>query len=419
MSIGYACIHMGSNKTKFSSIHLKTYTNEKLISIIENNLNALEEIIKYNIKNKIKLFRISSDIIPLASHEINDVEWWNIFNEKLIFIGKLIKDNGIRVSMHPGQYTIINSINKSVIKKSIKDLEFHTRFIECLNCDSSNKIILHIGGVYSNKRSATDRFIENYMKLDESIKHHLVIENDDKSYNIQDVLNISKETNIPVVFDVLHHKLNPPDNNLFNQFDWIKECSKTWKKKDGNQKIHFSQSANNYKNGAHSKYIEAQSFLNFYNKLESKNIDIMLEVKDKNLSAIKCNLLTTDNLQINKLEREWAKYKYYVLSSSPKTYQKIRNLLKNKSNPNALQFYNLIEESLNTKPLKKTQINSLQHIWGYFKKTATEKEKEKFKKLLLSYTKNERSITYIKNYLYKLAYKYSIEYLLDSLYFYL
>jgi UV DNA damage endonuclease len=419
MSIGYACIHMGSNKTKLSTVYLKNFNEDKFLKILDSNFNALEEIIHYNIKNNIKVFRISSDIIPLASHKINTIAWWDIYKTRLDELGKLIKDNNIRVSMHPGQYTVINSIHDSVIEKSIEELKYHAKFLDSLNCDSSSKMVLHIGGVYGDKQAAMERFIENYKKLDSSIKNRLIIENDDKSYNIEDVLYISKEANIPVVFDVLHHKLNPPLNNNLSVYDWIDISNTTWLEKDGKQKIHYSQTANNYANGAHSKYIQSTQFLEFYNNLNNKDIDIMLEVKDKNLSAIKCDLLITDNLNIKYLEREWAKYKYYVLGTSAKTYQKIRTLLKDKNTPNAIEFYRLIESSLESELSKTAQINTIQHLWGYFKKVASKSEKTRFLKMLEDYKEDKKTLNSIKKYIYKLSYKYSIEYLLDSLYFYL
>jgi UV DNA damage endonuclease len=419
MAIGYACIQLGSENTKLSSLFIKNYNEEKLIDVINNNLNALEQIIKYNIDNEIKLFRISSDIIPLASHPINSLPWWDIFKERLASIGKLIKDNEIRVTMHPGQYTVINSINEDVVKKSFEDLEYHLKFLNSLNCDNTSKMVLHIGGVYSDKKASMERFIINFNKLDDQIKNRLIIENDDKSYNIEEVLYISEKINIPVVFDNLHHKLNPPENWNLDQFEIIEKCNKTWKKKDGKQKIHYSQSANNLKNGAHSKYINAKEFMAFYNKLLNKDIDIMLEVKDKNLSAIKCNLLTSQHLKISKVEKEWARYKYFVLSCSVNTYNEIRQLLKDKENIDLLKFYTLIENSLNTELNKKAQINALQHIWGYFKKKASDKEKQKFLKLLDGYINKDKTLNPSRNYLYKLSLKYNVEYLLDSLYFYI
>ncbi len=419
MAIGYACIQLGSENTKLSSLFIKNYSDDKLINVINNNLNSLEQIIQYNIENNIKLFRISSDIIPLASHPINTIDWWNIFSDKLSSLGLLIKKNNIRVSMHPGQYTVINSPNEDVVKKSFEDLKYHCMFLDSLNCDNTSKLVLHIGGVYSDKKAAIKRFILNFNKLDNQIKNRLIIENDDKSYNIEEVLYIAERIKIPVVFDNLHHQLNPPKSLNLNQYEIIEECNKTWKTKDGKQKIHYSQSANNLKNGAHSKYIKAKDFMNFYNNLINKDIDIMLEVKDKNLSTIKCNLLTCEHFRISEVEKEWARYKYFVLSCSVNIYNEIRQLLKNKDNVDLLSFYTLIEQSLDIELNKKAQINTLQHIWGYFKKKASDKEKQKFLKLLDDYINKDKTINPSRNYLYKLSLKYNVEYLLDSLYFYI
>ncbi len=77
-------------------------------------------------------------------------------------------------------------------------------------------------------------------------------------------------------------------NKEKNVIDWINECKKTWKEKDGFQKIHYSQQDPLKRTGSHSNTIKIDEFLDFYESLGRKDIDIMLEVKDKNLSALKC-----------------------------------------------------------------------------------------------------------------------------------
>ncbi|MBM6839362.1 UV DNA damage repair endonuclease UvsE, partial [Clostridium saudiense] len=139
----------------------------------------------------IKLFRISSDIIPLGSHKINNYNWWDNNKELLNKIGDYIKSNNMRVSMHPGQYTLLNSPKKDVVEKSILDLSFHCKFLDALNLPASHKIILHVGGVYNNKKSAINRFVTEYNNLDNSIKKRLIIENDERFFSIYDLLEIN------------------------------------------------------------------------------------------------------------------------------------------------------------------------------------------------------------------------------------
>lgn len=287
MRVGYACLTVGVADTAIKSCRLKNADEKRLYDITENNLLSLEHMLKYNIANEIKLFRISSDIIPFGSSPVNTMKWWEVFAKQFEKLNELIKKHNIRVSMHPGQYTVLNSPNEDVVIRAIKDLDYHTRVLDTLGTGSEHKIILHIGGIYSDKEEAIKRFIFNYDKLDKKVKKRLVIENDDKSYNIKDVLYIGKKCDIPVVFDNLHHEVNPPDIKM-SEVDWINECRNTWRKKDGTQKIHYSQQDPDKKPGSHSQSIRVDEFIEFINRLGRKDIDIMLEVKDKNQSAIEC-----------------------------------------------------------------------------------------------------------------------------------
>lgn len=416
MSIGYACLTIGVLGTNLKSCVLRNVNEEKLLDLISRNLNSLENIIDYNIKNNIKLFRISSDLIPFGSNPVNNISWWGVFSEKFQKIGAKIKENGMRVSMHPGQYTVLNSPSLDVVNRAIDDLKYHTRVLDSLGVGKEHKIVLHIGGIYNDKNQAINRFIDNYNNLEESIKQRLVIENDDKSYNINDVLEIGTKLNIPVIFDNLHNYINSSEEEK-SPIDWINECKKTWKTKDGYQKIHYSQQNIIKKPGSHSKSININKFIGFYECLGRNDIDIMLEVKDKNLSAVKCINCTSIDKDIKVLEIEWSKYKYKVLESSPTDYAKIRNLFKDKNNYPVIEFYNLIENAMETEITTGNAINAALHIWCYLKKNASEKEKMSFMKIVDEYKNGITSISKIKNSLWRMATKYNEEYLFQSYYF--
>ncbi|SMB79352.1 UV-damage endonuclease [Desulfonispora thiosulfatigenes DSM 11270] len=418
MSIGYACLTMGVLNTDQKNCLLKNATTDKLSELIKHNLTSLENIIEYNIKNKIKLFRISSDIIPFGSSMANTLSWWEEFAPHFKRIGEKIKSNGIRVSMHPGQYTVLNSPSEEVVERAIADLNYHARVLDSLDMDASSKIILHIGGVYNDKKLATERFISNYRLLEDNVKQRLVIENDDKSYTIEEVLNIGNKLKIPVIYDNLHNAINSPELIETDSY-WIRECNKTWQEKDGKQKIHYSQQDPLKKAGSHSKTIRIIEFLQFYTNLEDKDIDIMLEVKDKNLSAIKCINSISSSKKIKRLEEEWSRYKYTVLEYAPVNYTEIRHLLKNKSDYPVVAFYNLIEGALEKEPIPGDLLNSALHVWGYFKKIVTKQEKDSFLKNIEKYKQGKVKIKTIKNFLWKLTLKYEQDYLLNSFYFFL
>jgi len=287
MRIGYACLTIGVPDTGIKSCIMKNAGEARLLELISHNLNSLENIIDYNIENNIRLFRISSDLIPFGSSAVNKIPWWDLFRSEFSRIGEKIEENGIRVSMHPGQYTVINSPNEEVVSRAIDDLHYHSKVLECLGVGNEHKIILHIGGVYNDKKSAVCRFITNYNRLPASIRDRIALENDDKSYNICDVLDIAAVICAPVVYDNLHNGINPCDRGKNDVF-WINQCRKTWKEDDGVQKVHYSQQDPAKRPGSHSDSILLNEFLAFYKSLRRYDIDIMLEVKDKNLSAVNC-----------------------------------------------------------------------------------------------------------------------------------
>lgn len=416
MKLGYACLTQGVQNADFKSCIQKNANDEKLMELIAHNLNSLENIIDYNIKNQIRLFRITSDLIPFGSSPVNKLPWYERFEPQFSRIGENLKAGNIRVSMHPGQYTVLNSLDDSVVKRAVEDLSYHARVLDCLGTSDESKIILHIGGIYQDKKLAVKRFENNYQLLDDRIKRRLVIENDDKSYHILDVLQIGTKLNIPVVFDRLHHKVHSCDQNEEDVY-WIKECAKTWGHKDGCQKIHYSQQEPMKRPGSHSNTISSEEFIEFYNKIKEIETDIMLEVKDKNLSAVKCINLTSKKMEIKQLELEWSRYKYAILEHSLMDYNELRKLLRNKESYPVQEFYQIIERTLKKESQPGHSINAAQHIWGYFKGKATDQEKNIFLEYVEDFRQGTTDITKIKRFLWKLSEKYQEPYLLNSYYF--
>lgn len=413
MSIGYACLTVGVAGTRIRNCIMKNATPDILSVIIQSNLEALDNILEYNIRNDIKLFRISSDIIPFGSHPINKLMWWEDFNNKLRELGDKALNNNLRLSMHPGQYTVLNSPDEAVVERAVADLKYHAQFLDAMGLGQEHKIILHIGGIYGDKTSAMNRFKNQYRCLDDNVRQRLVIENDDRQYNISDVYSIGESEGIPVVFDTLHHQINP--DNKYSELEWINVCRNTWKHSDGHQKLHYSQQYVGKRSGSHSATIDVDIFLKFYKQLSNQDVDIMMEVKDKNLSAIKCiNAIAYPG--IRQLEKEWERYKYLILEHSPRAYQDIRQLLKDKSSYPVREFYRLIDNAMISPVKPGNAVNAAQHVWGYFKDTVDKSTRLRVERLLDKVSRGE-SAAQIKRLLWKLVEEKQEQYLMDSLYF--
>ncbi len=403
MSIGYACITLAKPSINYRRCIQKNATKDTLLEISKWNLDALSKALDYNDKNDIKLFRITSDLIPFASSPVNPLPWWEIFKEELTTIGRKILDNGMRVSMHPGQYTVLNSPSEDVVHRSIKDLEYHTKLLDSMHLNEEHKIILHVGGIYDDKPSAIKRFKLQYKELDASIKKRLIIENDDKCYHIGDVLELGTDLGIPVVYDNLHNRLNPYDHTKSDN-DFIKLSNTLWKNHDGKQKVHYSQQALSKVNGSHSTSIEILEFLDFYHSID-QDIDIMLEVKDKNISAIKCILTTSifsHEESKQKLQKELKAYKLRLLEHSTEDYYSLESGI---NNTTPITFYTTIEDILKKEVKKDAAINTIKNALKTLQLSTT--EERNINTRIEQYKKDTYSLSSLKNLLYKYALKQS------------
>jgi UV DNA damage endonuclease len=401
--------------TNLKSCVLKNATPQRLNALIAHNLASLEHTIDYNVRNGIRLFRISSDLIPFGSSAASSLNWESAFSDRLSSIAEKIAASGMRVSMHPGQYTVLNSPNASVVARARDDLSYHARVLDALAPERRHKIILHIGGMYGNANSALNRFASEFRNLDESVRRRLVLENDGKIYTISDVLELSTRIGTPVVYDNLHNALKTADPEKCDAY-WIAQCTPTWRDRDGTQKVHYSQQHPQKIRGAHSDTIEIDAFLDFYHGLPDKKPDIMLEVKDKNLSALKC-ILCTSPPSLAALESEWARYKYAVLERSPAAYQNIRSLLRDKPAARPVAFYRMIERALETEPTTGRAVAAAEHVWGYFKHSATPAEARRFMQKRGLFQRGKIPLRQLKAELNRLSGKYQVNYLLNSYYF--
>ena len=284
--LGYACI---SKTLDITSSHTITYTNyektrnkeEKLIEITNKNLNNLEEILKYNIKNNIHFYRMSSKIIPLATHPNIKLNLLNIFKEKLEYIGNIIKENNLRVDIHLDEYCVLNSTNPNIVSSTINIIKFYKNMLKTMNIESY--MILHVGSSAFGIEKSITRFINNFKKLDEESKNMIILENDDKVFKIEDVLKICKTLNIPMVLDYHHYKCNREE--LLE--DNIKEIINTWN--NIIPKMHLSSKKNNKEFRSHHDYIDINDFIELTNisKKENTDIDIMIEAKQKDMALFR------------------------------------------------------------------------------------------------------------------------------------
>lgn len=282
--LGYACISKTlSNVTTSSTVTYTTFQKDKdykkIDTAIKSNLNALKEILTYNIKNNIHFFRLSSKLIPLATKSDVIFDYIDPYKDYYHSIAKIIKDNKLRIDFHPDEFCVLNSTKSEVVKNSIAILEYHYNLLKAL--EIKNKIlVLHIGGNTFGKKNSISRFINNFNTLSKDIQESIAIENDDKIFNIRDCVYISKNINVPVILDYHHHICNHDELDIN---DYLKDILSSWH--NATPKMHFSSPKYKTKKDfrSHNDYINVDAFINFIDILKPFNhdVDIMIEAKAK------------------------------------------------------------------------------------------------------------------------------------------
>lgn len=298
--LGYAGVALGIEATTSRTCRLENARPERLRELIHANLRGLAKILYYNAQLDIRLFRISSQIVPFASHPVNSLRWWEEFADVLQELGADAIAKDIRLSMHPGQYTVLCSPRDEVVDAARRDLFYHTHFLDVMGLGSEHKIVIHGGGTYGDKAAAINRFVDAYRRLPSNVRVRLVLENDERSYSAQDVLDINDRVGVPVIFDALHDAVLPSPNYP-RRPDLLKACFDTWTALDGPPVVHFSSQDPTKQPGAHAAWIAPHEFLIFARDTADHPVDCMLEAKQKDLALL---ALRRDISQTGYLEME-------------------------------------------------------------------------------------------------------------------
>lgn len=293
MRLGYACMNT-ELKTVFRTLRLATAQAEGVEKIKEltlKNMQTTLDIINWNLANDIYFYRASSSIVPLSTHPVNTWIWWE--DPDFLFIAGQIRDivetHQMRVSVHPGQYTVLNSPREEVVERAIEDLIYHEKLIALMG---GNDIIIHTGGAYGDKESAKRKFADSYLKLPEAVRQRIRLENDDKTFTIRDVLDIHAMCGVPICFDIHHHNCN----NDGTAVDFA-EVLATWKDY-GTPKIHISTGKEGFTDLRHHELVSEKDFEELLMLLGGTDADIMFEAKMKEQAVLP--FLKVLNEKVNK-----------------------------------------------------------------------------------------------------------------------
>lgn len=292
--LGYVALPLTCKELNYSTV---TYTQFKKLDLIEKlnrldqvimtNLERLQKILMYNKKNHIHFYRMTSHIVPFLSLDKISFDYLTPYKKEYQKIGNLLKKYEIRMDIHPDQFIVLNSLQEEVLKNTVRYLVRQAQILKEMKIKNP-LMILHVGSSIPTKEEAMKRFIEQFQALPKDVQKMIALENDDKVYQVEDVLYLSELLNIPMVLDYHHFLCN---NKKVEIEPFLTRIFKTWQNTNQIPKVHFSspKSKRKKEKRSHHDYIDFKAFHRFLKILEKENhdVDIMIEAKKKDLALFK------------------------------------------------------------------------------------------------------------------------------------
>lgn len=291
--LGYVAIALGlpkvtSSSTITYSFYRKLTTEQKINKLKEvtfSNISDLKKILNYNIANHIHFYRLTSALIPLATHPEVSWDYKTYFALEFKLLGEILRGNTMRVDTHPDQFNVVNSLDEQVVENTKRNLKHHLSLFDLMSY-SLGKMVIHVGSAAGGKEAASKRFLCNFLKFPEEITSKLMLENDDKTFTAKETLRLCQQLDIPMVLDVHHHQCNNEGESI-NKL--LPDIFSTWKGGFFPPKIHFSSPKDKPQDRKHADFIDANAFVDFIEicKPFAQDIDIMLEAKMKDIALFR------------------------------------------------------------------------------------------------------------------------------------
>jgi UV DNA damage endonuclease len=257
------------------------------------NAKALKALIHWNHEHGVRLFRVTSNIFPWCTeYDMTELNHFDEIADELAFCVKLARAYQQRLTFHPSHFVKLGVEDGQLLQRSLREMEVHSKIFDLMGYEPShyNKINIHIGGVYGDKPLTLERFADNFKKLSPNCQKRMTVENDDwgSAFSVRDLLPMSQQTGIPIVFDFHHHKFCSGD---WSEKEAFYAAIGTWP--EGVRPIvHWSESQAGRRPSAHSDYIKGPMELHG----KERDVDVMIEAKCKERTLLRFRAQMDGNL---------------------------------------------------------------------------------------------------------------------------
>jgi len=298
----------GSTTVAWLNRQSRDVAEQRLWDLMVGNIESTRKLVERValLDPALRMVRISSDILPVYTQ----ADYANFWRKPDVIaycetnfkrVGDIARANHVRLSMHPGQFVVLASINEGIVERSIEEFEYHADMARWLGYGKTFqdfKINVHISG-----KQGPDGIRTAYKRLTPEARNCITIENEENSWGLNDCLSISDI--VPIVLDVHHHWIREGEY-ILPEDDRVKRVVDSWR--GVRPTMHYSVSREDYLVGHDSLTapVHAQLLLDGYKKQKLRahsdfywnqktnewaitflnQFDIMCESKGKNLASM-------------------------------------------------------------------------------------------------------------------------------------
>ena len=286
--LGYVGQNHTLKRTTGRTLRLANLGPDRIRQVIAANLASLRAILDWNLRHGIHFFRIASSLIPFASHERFPIDWRREFAGELAEIRAFAAGFGMRLTTHPGQYTVLNSPHEHVVANAVAELEYHAALLERLDPDAGT-MTLHVGGAFGDRERALHRFVAGAERLSPVARRRVAVENDDRLFDADDALWAARAIGAPMVFDVFHHRC------LHRRASWdealpelLETAVATWGERVPKLHLSSARTPGSTRHADHVAPEDLQALTDAMGRLSSGRLyDLMVEAKAKERAVLR------------------------------------------------------------------------------------------------------------------------------------
>ena len=261
------------------------YSTHAVREVYHNNIKEIIRLVPKLVANGIKSFRLSSGLLPLFEFSEELIKSDEVLCNLLLQAGNAFHAGGIRVTTHPGQFTVLSSDNPNTVKNAVRELGAHAWIFDTMGFPQTPYAAINIHGGKSNR---AEQLINNICSLPHNVRSRLSLENDESCYNVVDLLSVHETTGVPVCWDSHHHKFNDAGLSMNEAYNL---CIQTWARTACKPLQHLSNTENGSEGGSfterrkHSLYIRSVPLCQREGLL-ADTLDVDIEAKAKNLAVL-------------------------------------------------------------------------------------------------------------------------------------